>query len=78
MKIEIRDENARSLALYMKRITYEDAFRRTDSGFTEEKRKEQAYRFLDGVSDVENSIYKEIEQQNIIKRKEEQTQGVTR
>jgi len=78
MKIEIRDEYAKPLALYMKRITYEDAYRRTDSGYTEENRKAQAYDFLEGVTDVENSIIKEIRLKREQEEKLEQTQGVKR
>jgi hypothetical protein len=63
MTIQINDENARSLSLFLKRITYEDAFRRTDSGFTAEARKSQAYRFLDGVTDVEKALNEELYKQ---------------
>jgi hypothetical protein len=58
MTIQIRDEKVRDLFLYLKRITFEDAYRKTDSGFTEEKRKAQAYSFLDGLSDAEKSLNK--------------------
>jgi len=76
MKIEIRDERARDFALFLERMTYEDAYRRTDCGFTEENRKAQAYRFLEGASDVENSIYDVIQ----LKRKQEEKleQGIKR
>jgi len=75
MKIEIRDENARAFSLFMNRITYEDAYRRTDCGFTEENRKTQAYKFLAGVAEVEKSLNEQIALQ---RKKEEQTQGVKR
>jgi len=78
MKIEIRDKYAKALALYMKRITYEDAYRRTDSGYTEENRKAQAYDFLEGVTDVENSIIKEIRLKREQEEKLEQGQTVRR
>jgi len=78
MQIEIRDEYARSLSLFLKRITYEDAFRRTDCGYTDENRKAQAYRFLDGVSDVEKSLNEQIYQQNLKKEAEQETQGMKR
>jgi hypothetical protein len=64
MKIEIRDERA----LFLKRMTYEDAYRRTDSGYTNDYRKAQAYRFLEGAADVENSIYDGIK----LKREQEE------
>ncbi|MDR2941740.1 MAG: hypothetical protein LBV17_04015 [Treponema sp.] len=60
MTIQIDDKKAKSLSLFLKRITYEDAFRRTDVGFTAEARKEQAYRFLDVVMDLEKSLYEGI------------------
>jgi hypothetical protein len=76
MKIEIRDERASDFALFLKRMTYEDAYRRTDSGYTEEKRKEQAYRFLEGAADVENSIYDGIQLKREQEEKlEQETQG---
>jgi len=76
MKIEIRDERARDFALFLKRMTYEDAYRRTDCGFTEENRKAQAYRFLEGAADVENSIYDGMQ----LKREQEEKleQGIKR
>jgi len=78
MKIEIRDERARDFALFLKRMTYEDAYRRTDSGYTEEKRKSQAYRFLEGAADVENSIYAGIQLKREQEEKLEQGQKVRR
>jgi len=74
MTIQIRDEFARDFSLYLKRLTFEDAYRRTDSGFTEEKRKEQAYRFLEGVTDAEKSLNEEIYQQSL-KKNTEQSQA---
>jgi len=78
MKIEISDEYASALSLYLKRITYDDAFRRTDCGFTAEKRKEQAYRFLDGVSDVEKAVNEELHKKYIKENTEQETQGRSR
>jgi hypothetical protein len=75
--IEIRDEKAKPLSLYLKRITYEDAYRRTDSGVTEESRKAQAYKFLDGVSNLEKSLNEELSRQSLNKNKE-QAQGIRR
>jgi hypothetical protein len=73
--IDIDEKNARALSLYLKRITYEDAFRRTDSGYTDEARKEQAYRFLDGVINVEKSINEELYKQ---RNTPNQTNGIKR
>ena len=57
IKLSIRDEaHAKALALYLKRITFEDALRRTDCGFSDEDRKEQAYTFLHAVNDVEKGL----------------------
>jgi hypothetical protein len=64
MVIQVNDKNARELSLFLKRITYDDAFRRTDCGFTDEARKKQAYRFLEGVSDVETSLNEELYKQH--------------
>jgi len=57
IKIDIRSEkHARALALYLKRITYEDAYRRTDCGYSDEGRKEQAYMFLHALNDVQEGL----------------------
>ena len=57
IKVDIRSEkHARALALYLKRITFEDALRRTDCGYSDEDRKEQAYTFLHAVNDVEKCL----------------------
>ena len=57
IKVDIRSENhARALALYLKRITFEDAYRRTDCGYSDEDRKEQAYTFLHAINDVEKGL----------------------
>ena len=57
IKVEIRSEKeARALALYLKRITFEDALRRTDCGYSDEDRKEQAYTFIDALNDVEKGL----------------------
>jgi hypothetical protein len=44
--------NAEALAVFCKRVTFEDAYRRAD-GETELERKEMAYRILCALSDVE-------------------------
>jgi len=57
IKLLIRDEeHAKALALYLKRITFEDALRRTDCGYSDEDRKEQAYTFLHAINDVEKCL----------------------
>jgi len=78
MTIEINDEYASSLSLFLKRVTYDDAYRRTDCGFTAENRKAQAYRFLDGVSDVERSVNEELHKLYLKECEEEEKQGVRR
>jgi hypothetical protein len=47
--------NAEALAVFCKRITFEDAYRRAD-GKTEEERKAMAYRILTALSDVETCL----------------------
>jgi hypothetical protein len=47
--------NAEALAVFCKRVTFEDAYRRTD-GEAEEERKAMAYRILAALSDVETSL----------------------
>jgi len=74
--IQIREERARDLSLFLKRITYDDAYRRTDCGFTEEKKKAQAYLFLDGVAAVEKSLDEEISRQP--NKKNQENQGIKR
>jgi hypothetical protein len=74
MTFQIRDEFARDFSLYLKRITFEDAYNKTDSGFTGQKRKEQAYRFLEGVADVEKSLNEKICKQSQ-KKNAEQSQA---
>jgi len=59
MKLTISRDNAKVLALYVKRVTYDDAYRRTDCGDTEEKRKAMAYRILVALSEVEKGLEKE-------------------
>jgi hypothetical protein len=44
--------NTEALAVFCKRVTFEDAYRRAD-GATEEERKAMAYRILAALSDVE-------------------------
>jgi len=50
------EEHANALALYLKRMTYEDALRRTDCGYSDEDRKEQAYTFLNAINDVQDCL----------------------
>ena len=69
---------ARRFSLYLKRITFEDAYRRTDCGYTEEKRKEQAYEFLHGCTTVEGLLNEELHKLTIKKNTEQQTQGIKR
>ena len=55
--LSIRSEkHAKALALYLKRITYEDAYKRTDCGYSDEERKEQAYTFLNAINDVQDCL----------------------
>jgi hypothetical protein len=72
MKIEIKDEYASSLSLFLKRLTYEDVYRRTDCGFTAENRKAQTYYFLAGVSDVERAVNQELHKQCLKELEEEE------
>ena len=53
MKLTIRNEkNAKALAKFLKRVTFDDAYRRAD-GETEDERKAMAYQILNALSDVE-------------------------
>jgi hypothetical protein len=47
--------NAEALAVFCRRVTFEDAYRRAD-GETEEKRKDMAYRILAALSDLETCL----------------------
>jgi hypothetical protein len=56
MKLAFSNENnAKVLAVFCKRITFEDAYRRAH-GETEEERKIMAYRILAALSDVETCL----------------------
>jgi hypothetical protein len=56
MKLTFRNEyDAKVLAIFCKRVTFEDAYRRAD-GETEEKRKIMAYRILAALSDIETCL----------------------
>jgi hypothetical protein len=63
-KIEdfLNPDELEDLAKYLKRITYEDAYNRSDPGDYagmpegEEWRKAQAYRFLSAVGKLENYL----------------------
>jgi hypothetical protein len=56
MKLTIDNKyNAKALAVFCKRVTFEDAYRRTD-GETEEERKAMAYKILAALSDVETCL----------------------
>ena len=58
MKLTFRNErNARAFAVFCKRVTFEDAYRRADVE-TEEERKAMAYRILEAFSDVETCLGK--------------------
>jgi len=78
MKIEIRDDRARDFSLFLKRLNDIDAYNKTDCGFTEEARKKQSYRFLEGIVSVEQSLNEKISQQSLKKNTERQTQGMKR
>jgi hypothetical protein len=53
MKLTFSNEqNAEALAIFCKRVTFEDAYRRAD-GETGEERKAMAYRIIAAISDVE-------------------------
>jgi hypothetical protein len=56
MKLTFRNEDgAKVLAVFCKRVTFEDAYRRAD-GETEEERKVMAYRILSALADVETRL----------------------
>jgi hypothetical protein len=56
MKLTFSNEyNAKALAVFCKRVIFEDAYRRAD-GETEEERKAMAYRILAALSDVETCL----------------------
>jgi len=56
MKKIISDKRAAmDLAVFIKRVTYDDAYRRSD-GETEEARKEMAYRILSVLGDVQDYL----------------------
>jgi hypothetical protein len=56
MKLTISNKrNAEALAVFCKRVTFEDAYRRAH-GETEEERKAMAYRILAALSDVETCL----------------------
>ena len=58
MKMELTINNvchAAALSVFLKRVTFEDAYRRAD-GETETARKEMAYRILQGLQAVETSL----------------------
>jgi hypothetical protein len=56
MKLTFSNEyNAEALAVFCKRVTFDDAYRRAD-GENEEERKAMAYRILSAISDVESCL----------------------
>jgi len=58
MKIQVTFRNekaARAVAEFCKRVTFDDAYRRT-AGETEESRKTAAYEMLDGLADIESAL----------------------
>jgi len=54
---EVEEKQAAAMALFFKRCTYEDAYRRSH-GETEETRKNMAYTMLNGFSKVEQGLEK--------------------
>jgi hypothetical protein len=59
MKLTFSNEhNAEALAVFCKRVTFDDAYRRAD-GDTEEERKAAAYRILAALSDVRTCLEEE-------------------
>jgi hypothetical protein len=48
----INKRSVEALAVFCKRVTFDDAYHRAD-GETEEERKEMAYRILAALADVE-------------------------
>jgi len=48
----INDACAKALAVYCRRMTFDDAFRKAD-GETEDERTSMAYRILRAMSDIE-------------------------
>jgi len=50
--------NAEALAVFCKRVTFDDAYRRAD-GEDETERKAMAYRILSALSDVETCLANE-------------------
>ena len=58
MELTIRNMcNAKALAVFCKRVTFEDAYRRAH-GETEAERKAMAYGILGALSDVETCLEK--------------------
>ena len=54
--VELTAHEAADLALYMKRVTFEDFLSLTDSGQTRQERIEQAYRFRDAAFILEKAL----------------------
>ena len=48
-------KNAMALAMFCKRVTFDDAYRRAH-GETEEERRDMAYRILEALSSVETCL----------------------
>jgi len=78
MKIEIRDDRAKDFFLFLNRLNDIDAYNKTDCGFTNEARRKQAYRFLEGIASVEYSLKEQIHKQSLKREKEERAQGFKR
>jgi hypothetical protein len=57
-KIEdfLNPDELEDLAIFLKRITYEDAYNRSEAGDGETHRKAQAYHFLNIVGKLENYL----------------------
>jgi len=59
MSLNFLDKNEKCLlALYLKRMTYEDAYRRADAT-TNENQRAMAYRILDVLGKVQDELAKE-------------------
>jgi len=51
----LTDNEKYQFAVYLKRMTFDDALRRVDSG-TKEEEKERAYRLLDVIAKVQREL----------------------
>jgi len=67
VEFEVEGKQAAAMALFFKRCTFEDAYRRSH-GETEESRKIMAYTILNGFTKVKRSIEKVLEDRPCIRR----------